>query len=115
MFVTSRPRCLISNPSRRSWISPVSTSWTKDTKRVKPYAGGPSPVEVDVEPVYFDADAELENVVQGQINGRVPSKKIVGFVQLAPTGIPLTAKAFNDLLALQLGSIGAPSTASSTS
>ena len=72
------------------------------------YMGGPSPVPVDLQPVYFDADVELESVVQGQVSGRVPCKKILGFVQLAPRGIPLTPAAFRALLDRQLGSIGGP-------
>jgi hypothetical protein len=72
------------------------------------YSGGTSPVSVNLQPVYFDADVELENVVQGQVNGRVPAKKILGFVQLAPRGIPLTPGAFQRLLVRQFGSIGGP-------
>jgi hypothetical protein len=64
--------------------------------------------DANLEPVYFDADIEIENVIQGQIKGLVPSKKILGFVQLAPRGIPLTPKAFEELLAYQGGSIGGP-------
>ena len=63
---------------------------------------------VDLQPVYFDADVELESVVQGQVGGRVPAKKILGFVQLAPRGIPLTPAAFQALLVRQFGSIGGP-------
>lgn len=58
--------------------------------------------------VFFDADVEIENVVQGHVNGRVPSKKIMGFVQLAPRGIPLSQEAFKALLAYQPQPIGAP-------
>lgn len=57
--------------------------------------------------VYFDADIEIENVKQGHTNRRVVSKKILGYVQLAPAGKPLTTKQFNDLLLLQGGTIGA--------
>ncbi len=72
------------------------------------YAGGVSPVPVNLQPVYFDADVELESVVQGQVGGRVPAKKILGFVQLAPRGIPLTPAAFQALLVRQFGSVGGP-------
>ncbi len=67
-----------------------------------------SSVDIDLEPVYFDADIDIENTVQGQVNGRVPSKKVLGFVQVAPTGIPLTPTAFAELLNYQQGSIGGP-------
>lgn len=74
---------------------------------IKAGAGEP-PVEVELQPVYFDADVELENVIQGSVQGRVPAKKILGFVQIAPRGIPLTRVAFQALLVRQLGSIGGP-------
>lgn len=65
-------------------------------------------VGVDLQPVHFDADVELENVIQGAVQGRVPGKKILGFVQIAPIGIPLTPEKFQELLDRQLGSIGGP-------
>jgi hypothetical protein len=58
--------------------------------------------------VYFDADVELEGVVQGHVNGRVPAKKIMGFVQLAPRGIPLSKQAFKALLSYQPDPVGGP-------
>jgi len=65
-------------------------------------------VSYDQEAVYFDADLELENVVQGQVGGRVPAKKILGFIQITPEGIPITPATFQALLQRQLGSIGGP-------
>ena len=56
--------------------------------------------------VYFDADVEIENVVQGHISRRVVSKKILGYVQVAPAGKPLTADQLKELLAIQNNSIG---------
>ncbi|MFT4015381.1 MAG: hypothetical protein QM668_00345 [Agriterribacter sp.] len=56
--------------------------------------------------VYFDADVEIENVVQGHVNKRVVSKRILGYVQVAPAGKPLTAQQLKELLDLQNGSIG---------
>ena len=64
--------------------------------------------EAVLQMVFFDADVEIENVVQGHANGRVPSKKIMGFVQLAPRGIPLSQEAFKALLDYQPQPIGAP-------
>lgn len=70
---------------------------------------------VHCRPVWFDADVELENVVQGHHSkaeregiktGRVASRKILGYVQLAPSGVPLTAEQFTALMASQGGSIG---------
>lgn len=69
-----------------------------------------------LQPVYFDADIEIENVISGfqtkPIKGSdkpvVPAKKIVGYVQIAPRGIPLSPVILRNLVLLQLGSIGGP-------
>ena len=67
--------------------------------------------------VYFDAEVEIENPVSGfvskEMEGQptkkvVPSKGILGFVQLAPRGLPWSPATFNALLARQGGSIGGP-------
>jgi hypothetical protein len=76
--------------------------------------GAPFDKEVMLRAVYFNADVEIEGVVQGQRtapghkDGLVPSKGILGFVQLAPAGEPLTPELFKELLEYQLGSIGGP-------
>jgi len=76
--------------------------------------GTPFDKDVMLRAVYFNADAEIEGVVQGQVtaeghkDGLVPSKGILGFVQLAPAGEPLTPELFRKLLEYQLGSIGGP-------
>ena len=62
---------------------------------------------VELQAVYFDGDFELDTVVAGATGGRVPSKGILGFVQLKPRGEPLTRVALRDLLNAQMGSIGA--------
>jgi hypothetical protein len=69
-----------------------------------------------LQPVYFDADVEIENVISGfqtkLIKGSnkpvVPAKKILGYVQVAPRGIPLTPETLRNLVLLQLGTIGGP-------
>jgi len=70
--------------------------------------GGEAPVLLDLEPIWFDADVALEGVVQGQVGGRVPARRILGFVQTAPRGIPITPTTFQALLLRQAGSIGGP-------
>ncbi len=69
---------------------------------------GPGNKNVDIicRPVWFDADVELENLVQGHTANRTPAKKVLGYVQLAPTGVPLTASRFRELLSVQGGLIG---------
>ncbi len=70
--------------------------------------GPDMPVKAVLQMVFFDADVEIEGVVQGQVNGRVPSKRIMGFVQLAPRGIPLSKEAYQALLNYQPDPIGGP-------
>ncbi len=79
-----------------------------NTKTIKTYSAGSLMENINLEPVYFDADIEIENVVQGHASGKVSSKGMLGFVQLLPIGIPLTPTAFQQLLAYQNGSIGGP-------
>jgi hypothetical protein len=68
--------------------------------------GADMPVPALLQMVFFDADVEIEGVVQGQVNGRVPSKRVMGFVQLAPRGIPLSKEAYQALLNYQPDPIG---------
>jgi hypothetical protein len=85
-------------------------------QEVENKTGANFPIVYNLQPVFFDADIEIENPVSGfvtkEVSGAqrklVPSKRILGFVQLAPRGMPLTADAFKDLLARQSGNIGGP-------
>ena len=70
------------------------------------WLGANEPIPVFCRPVWLDADVELENLVQGHTKGRTPAKKILGYVQLAPSGVPLSAARFRELLNLQGGMIG---------
>ncbi len=68
--------------------------------------GPDQPVDALLQMVFFDADVEIENVVQGQVNGRVLSRQVMGFVQLAPRGIPLSKEVYRSLLDYQPDPIG---------
>ena len=70
--------------------------------------GGDFQIPGSLKMVEFDCDADIEGAVQGAVNGRVPSKKMRGYVQLAPMGIPLSDDALENLHILQGGSIGGP-------
>jgi hypothetical protein len=71
-------------------------------------------LEYELQPVYFDADIEVEETVSGftkkKIGGVdrnvVASRKILGYVQLAPRGIPIAVDTLRNLVTVQLGSIG---------
>ncbi|QIG47350.1 hypothetical protein G5V57_06130 [Nordella sp. HKS 07] len=71
----------------------------------------------ELQPIYFNADIEIENPVSGFAEKElavgvkrklVPARQILGFVQIAPRGMPLTEEAFKQLIDRQAGSIGAP-------
>lgn len=81
------------------------------------YVPNPDPgdlLDYELQPVYFDADIEIDGLIAGfavkKIDGEdrkvVPSKKIVGYVQVAPRGIPINKETLKQLVAIQLGSIG---------
>ena len=61
-----------------------------------------------LQPVYFDADVEVEGVISGAVGGRVPSTGMLGYVQLAPRGEPIPARLFKELLESQFGALGGP-------
>ncbi|MGK7396323.1 MAG: hypothetical protein ACNS62_17230 [Candidatus Cyclobacteriaceae bacterium M3_2C_046] len=87
----------------------------QDGKEVEHSGAQPLNFDVELQPVYFDADIEIENVTIGAETKNtaegekevVPSKRIVGFVQLAPKGLPLNNESLQRLV-LRQGNIGGP-------
>ncbi|NLO00726.1 MAG: hypothetical protein GX126_00205 [Bacteroidales bacterium] len=71
--------------------------------------------DIELQPVYFDADVEVEGLLSGMVSKQtsdgekklVPSKRILGFVQLGPRGFPLNNTALQ-LLVTRQGTIGGP-------
>lgn len=69
-----------------------------------------------LQPVYFNADVDIENAVSGFVVKKVkgvdrklvPSKKILGYVQISPKGLPLSSAALRGLILQQLNAIGGP-------
>ncbi|MDZ4680027.1 MAG: hypothetical protein SH848_08930 [Saprospiraceae bacterium] len=95
-------------------ISPFLKAWNKITGYyIDPNDGLPKsvgagkPLSVNLIPVYFDADVQIEGVVQGGTNGRVPSKRMLGFLQIGPQGIPISPEDFARLLQENKG-LGGP-------
>ena len=81
-----------------------------NTKNIRPasnnivkFTDAATAKDVELAPVYFDADVQLD----GQLDGAVFSKGILGFIQLAPKGETLSVSAFLKLIADQ-GAIGGP-------
>lgn len=87
----------------------------EDGREIQNNTGSNLTFDIKLQPLYFDADVELENTTTGFVSKKtadgekevVPSKRIVGFVQLAPKGIPLDNEALKRLLIRQ-GTIGGP-------
>jgi hypothetical protein len=69
-------------------------------------------LDVLMQAVVFDADVHLDNVVSGGSGAGgssiVQSRKMLGYVQLAPPRILVPARIFADLLRFQNGSLGGP-------
>ena len=80
----------------------------------KEQPGAPLP-DFELQPVFFSADVEVENPVSGYVTKTIngvekkvcPSKQILGFVQIAPRGVPLSKGTFQTMVAYQ-GTIGGP-------
>ncbi|MBB1284626.1 hypothetical protein HRH25_09600 [Flavisolibacter sp. BT320] len=80
-----------------------------------PIPAADPPVFEELRGLTFDADVRLENVTEGGVKiqgdtltSLVPSKGILGFVQLSPRGVPITVQSFKELLESQNGTIGGP-------
>lgn len=74
----------------------------RDTSQVYKGSGG-----VEMTAVYFDADAQIDDVTTGGQGGFVPTAGQFGFVQELPVGAPLTAAQLAELLTAQ-GPLGGP-------
>lgn len=94
-------------PFEKTWIKPNGKYVDDNTgKAVDVPAGGIS-LPVDLIGVYFDADlaiADVEGIPTGE---KIPSKKMVGYLQKAPKGIIIAPEDFASLLDLQNG-LGGP-------
>ena len=71
------------------------------------YGSGPGAVKVQLAAVRFDAEVRIPGVIAGAQGGFVTSVDQIGFVQLAPSGEPLTPDQYADLIADQ-GPLGGP-------
>ncbi|MFZ1799580.1 MAG: hypothetical protein WAU24_06905 [Chitinophagaceae bacterium] len=102
-------------------LAPLNTTWFKnygvhvDNNTGLPVSVG-SGVNLNVEmvPVYFDADVlitDLDGTLKDANGvprgGFVPSKKMIGYLQVAPKGVILSPDLFKSLLNLQNG-LGGP-------
>jgi hypothetical protein len=81
----------------------------RDTSQIyeQDYTEGGATVKVRLAAVRFDANVRISGVLRGASNGDVPSVNQIGFVQLEPSGQPLTPEQFADLLHAE-GPLGGP-------
>jgi hypothetical protein len=101
-------------------VAPFQTVWNKnigdtylDSEGIEHTVDASTPADlrnptVLLQPVYFDADVQIDYIISGATAGRVPSKGMLGYVQLAPRGEPLPAFLFAQLLGTQFGALGGP-------
>ncbi len=105
---------LITRPKGKMAIKPGEKYVDKNGKELTNTTPSNIDFEFELQPVYFDADVEIENPVSGYVTKNIndievqvaPGKRILGFVQVAPRGIPITVQTFRDLILTQAGSIG---------
>ncbi|MBL4678780.1 MAG: hypothetical protein JKY70_21695 [Mucilaginibacter sp.] len=88
-------------------INPGDIIFNSVTNKEETFIGTAYTDTATLQGLTFDADIEIENVVEGAgANNRVPSKGVLGFVQLQPRGTPITKEIFRSLLMSQNNSIG---------
>lgn len=112
--------------------SPFTSSFTLDDPTLSPELQGLSLAEwqdlykgktilnkkfkldVEMQAVVFDADVHLDNVTSGGVKDpvykdfKVQSRKMLGYVQLAPAAVLVPSRVFADLLDFQDGTLGGP-------
>ena len=87
------------------------TQWQQLFKNV---ASSNDSLDVQMQAVVFDADVHLDSVTSGGAKDAaygdfsVLSRKMLGYVQIAPSAILVPAHIFADLLNFQKGSLGGP-------
>lgn len=91
---------------KRSWTKTYGYYIDENDGLAVPVGAG-KVLDLWLAPVYFDADVEIQGIIQGGTNGRTPSKRMIGYLQMAPRGVPISAEMFRDLLLFQNG-LGGP-------
>ncbi|NRF41637.1 hypothetical protein [Pedobacter foliorum] len=56
--------------------------------------------------VTFDANIKIENISSGETEGYVTGKQFKGYLQVQPSGVPISKEAFNNLMNKNQNSIG---------
>ncbi|MDD4108652.1 MAG: hypothetical protein PHH93_08030 [Prolixibacteraceae bacterium] len=105
----------VSNIIETSEVEPFKqkVTFAKSVDQLGKEIDTPMDYDIELQPVYFDADVDVEGVISGMVSKPtsdgdkklVPSKRILGFVQLGPRGFPLNNTALQ-LLVTRQGTIG---------
>jgi hypothetical protein len=92
-------------------IRDTTQIYTRTYQPGDPNNSNPDPSQpwtVSLAAIRFDTDVQVENVQTGANNlGHVPTPDVVGYVQLQPSGVPLTPGQLDDLVAAQGAAGGA--------
>jgi len=95
-------------------LAPFNTTWFKtygvyvdDMDGLPKPVGGGVNLGIELVPVYFDADVLVDDVEEGKVDGFVPSKKMLGYLQVSPRGVIIPPEQFAALLVAQNG-LGGP-------
>jgi len=94
-------------PFTRTWFKTTGYYIDENDGLAAKAAPGGKLLDVELVPVYFDADVQTDGIIQGGTNGKTPSKRMLGYLQIAPKGIPVSPELFRELLLLQNG-LGGP-------
>lgn len=98
-------------PFEKKWAKNFGIYINPDDAMPYRVAGPPKPLtdplDVELIPVTFDADVRIDDVEIGGKGNLVPAKGMMGYLQLAPRGVPIAAADFEALLLLQKG-LGGP-------
>jgi hypothetical protein len=94
-------------------LAPFTKPWNKNYGFYINDQGDPTPVgggqalDINLVPVYFDADVQLDDVTQGASKGKVLSQRMLGYLQLSPRGVFIDEESFAELLTKMSG-LGGP-------
>src|SRR5262249_54072539 len=80
-----------------TWHKNQNDTYIDDNGILQKVGAGGLDLQVVLQPVYYDADVQIDDVISGASNGRVPSKGMLGFVQLSPRGEPISKELFAEL------------------
>ena len=103
----------VRNIKEDNTLKPYIAKWNKTTGVYIGDDGHPAvappplPLDINLVPVYFDADVKIDDVTQGAVNGKVLSQRMLGYLQLSPKGVFISDEDFAALLT-QMQGLGGP-------